>query len=74
MYKVFEELLEKTNKTAYRVAADTGISTATLSEWKAGNYEPKIDKIMVLADYFDVPVTAFLDAKKTNSREKEATS
>ena len=43
MYKNFAMLLDKTNKTAYQVAKDTGISTATLSNWKNGNYIPKVD-------------------------------
>lgn len=64
MYKVFEELLAKNNETAYRVANETGISTVTLTEWKKGTYEPKIDKLMLIADHFGVPVTVFLDAKK----------
>lgn len=72
MYKVFEELLEKNNKTAYRVAEDTGIATATFSEWKKGTYEPKIEKLTILADYFGVPVTVFLDARK-NTKSKEET-
>ena len=67
MYKVFEELLEKSGKTAYQVAKDTGIATATLSEWKAGTYKPKIEKLMILAKYFDVPVTVFLEEKESEA-------
>lgn len=61
MYKKFATLLEKTNKTAYRVAKDTGISTAALSNWKNGNYKPKVDKLKILADYFGVPIEYFLE-------------
>lgn len=64
MYKVFETLLEKNNETPYKVAKETGVSTATLTEWKKGTYEPKIEKLMLIADHFGVPVTVFLDAKK----------
>ena len=39
---------------------ETGVSTATLSSWKAGDYVPKIDKLQKIADYFGVPVTYFL--------------
>lgn len=60
MYKKFLELLSKTNKTPYQVAKDTGISTATLSSWKAGAYTPKIDKLQKLADYFGVSIEYFL--------------
>ena len=61
MYKNFAMLLDKTNKTAYQVAKDTGISTATLSNWKNGNYIPKIDKLKILADYFGVNIEYFLE-------------
>ena len=64
MYKVFVELLDKNNKTAYQVSKDTGISTATLTEWKNGTYTPKIDKIMKIAEYFNVPIETFLNAQK----------
>ena len=60
MYEKFQKLLDKSNKTAYQVAQDTGVSTATLSHWKNGNYVPKIDKIKILADYFKVPIEYFL--------------
>ena len=61
MYKKFAEVLEKSNKTAYQVAKDTGVSTATLSSWKAGDYQPKIDKLQILADYFGVDIKYFLE-------------
>lgn len=61
MYKKFAELLEKNNKTAYQVAKDTGISTATLSNWKKGVYTPKVDKLRTLANYFGVTIEYFLE-------------
>jgi len=60
VYEKFQKLLDKSNKTAYQVAQETGVSTATLSNWKNGNYVPKIDKIKILADYFKVPIEYFL--------------
>ncbi|MDN8591919.1 helix-turn-helix transcriptional regulator [Paenibacillus sp. 11B] len=70
MYKKFEKLLIAAEKTAYQVSKDTGISTATLSSWKNGNYNPKIDKILILAAYFGVTVDYFLseDAEVENSK------
>lgn len=61
MYKKFAELLDKTNKTAYQVSRDTGISTATLSSWKKGEYTPKLDKLKLLADYFGVSIEYFIE-------------
>jgi repressor LexA len=61
VYKKFAELLGKTNKTIYRVAKDTGIATATLYDWRDGISTPKVDKLKILADYFDVSVDYFLE-------------
>lgn len=61
MYEKLQALLDKTNKTAYQVSKDTGISTATLSSWKNGNYIPKVDKLKILADYFGVSIEYFLE-------------
>lgn len=61
MYEKFQQLLDKTDKTAYQVSKDTGVSTATLSSWKNGNYVPKLEKLKILADYFDVSIEYFLE-------------
>ncbi len=61
MYKKFENLCKKKGVTPYRVSADTGVSTATLSNWKSGNYSPKTDKLKKIADYFGVSVDYFLE-------------
>ena len=61
MYKKYADLRDQHGLTDYRVAMDTGISTATLSNWKAGNYTPKFDKLLTLAKYFNVPVEYFAE-------------
>ncbi|MEK3787600.1 helix-turn-helix domain-containing protein [Paenibacillus sp. FSL K6-1230] len=61
MYEKFQELLIESKKTPYQVSKDTGVSTSTLSNWKVGNYTPKLDKIKVIADYFGVSIDYFLD-------------
>ena len=60
MYGKFERLLAERGVTAYQVAKETGISTATLTQWKQGLYTPKVDKIMKIADYFGVPLEYFV--------------
>lgn len=64
MYKKFADLLAKYNKTIYRVATDTGISTTTLYDWKVGHSRPKADKLKILADYFGVSIEYFLEEKE----------
>lgn len=61
VYEKFQQLLDKTDKTAYKVSKDTGVSTATLSSWKNGNYVPKLEKLKILADYFGVSIEYFLE-------------
>lgn len=61
MYQKYEDLLEKTDKTTYRVAKDTGISQVVFSNWKSGRSKPKVDKLKILADYFGVSIEYFLE-------------
>ena len=62
MYKKYEALLQKTGKTSYQVSKDTGIGENTLSQWKTGRSNPKVDKLLILANYFDVPIEYFLES------------
>ena len=64
-YKRFAELLAKNNVNAYKVAKETGISTATLTEWKKGTYTPKADKLILIAKYFNVPLDFFYQEDET---------
>lgn len=69
MYEIFEQLLLKHGITAYRVAKETGITTATLTNWKQGKYTPKQDKLQKIADYFGVTVD-YLMTGKEDPKEK----
>lgn len=61
MYDVFERLINERNITAYKVSKATGISTATLSQWKNGTSTPKQDKLKKIADYLGVNVAELID-------------
>lgn len=61
MYEKFEKLLKERNIKANTVALATGVTSATLSAWKLGKYEPKQEKIQKIADYFGVPIGYFYD-------------
>lgn len=60
-YSVFKKLCAGHNVTPYRVAKDTGITNSTFYAWKDNRYTPKIDKLCTIANYFDVPVTMFIE-------------
>lgn len=70
MYKKFAELLFQRGLTAYRVSKDTGIPANTFTDWKNGRSNPKFDKLLILAKYFDVPVEYFAK-EETVGQEKE---
>ena len=63
MYEYFQALLDKYGVTAYKVAKETGVTTATLTNWKNGRYTPKPDKLQKIADYFGVPLSYLLTGK-----------
>lgn len=60
MYKKIKELADKKGISMYRVSKDTGIPQSTMSEWKRGMYQPKLDKLVILAGYFEVPIEYFI--------------
>ena len=61
MYLKFVKLLQRDGITAYRVSKDTKISTSTLSDWKTGRSQPKLNKLQKIANYFNVPITYFIE-------------
>ena len=61
MYKKYAQARDEAGVTDYEVAKQTGISTATLTNWKYGRYTPKADKIKKLASYFKKPIEYFLE-------------
>lgn len=61
MYKKYAELRDELGVSDYKVSQDTGIAASTLSDWKNGLYVPKVDKLITLAKYFNVPLEYFLD-------------
>ncbi|MDD4564858.1 MAG: helix-turn-helix transcriptional regulator [Eubacteriales bacterium] len=60
MYKKYTELRDARSITDSQVSKDTGIAKSTLSEWKSGRSKPKVDKLIILAKYFDVPLGRLL--------------
>ena len=69
MYEIFEKLLNEHGVTAYRVAKETGVTTATLTSWKQGKYTPKPEKMQKIADYFGVSLTYLMTGKDETEKE-----
>lgn len=61
MYEHYVELRDKKGVTDYRVSKDTGITRSTFTDWKNGRSSPKLEKLSLLAKYFEVPIEYFLE-------------
>ncbi|CCY81493.1 toxin-antitoxin system antitoxin component Xre family [Clostridium sp. CAG:149] len=61
MYERYVELRDKKGVTDYRVSKDTGITKSTFTDWKNGRSTPKLEKIFLLAKYFNVTIEYFLE-------------
>lgn len=59
----FIKLVNQAGKNVNQVAKDTGIPPTTLYEWGYGRSVPKLDKLMKLANYFNVPLEIFLSSE-----------
>lgn len=71
MYEIFEKLLKEHGVTAYRVAKETGVTTATLTSWKQGKYTPKPEKMQKIADYFGVSLSYLMTGKDEIEKEPQ---
>lgn len=60
IYEKYAAIRDEKGISDYQVWKDTGIATATLSDWKNGVSKPKTDKLKILADYFGVTVDYFV--------------
>ena len=56
MYNRFEELLKEKKVRVADVSRATGIRSGVFTDWKAGRYVPKYDKLKKIADYFGVSI------------------
>ena len=56
MYSRFEQMLQEKGLTAYKVSKSTGIAQATFSDWKNGKSVPKLNKMIKIAEFLEVPL------------------
>lgn len=70
-YQTFQNLCAKKGVSPNQVSKETGVATATLTNWKQGKYTPKREKMEKLASYFNVSTEYLITGQST---EKESTS
>ena len=62
-YARFEEITSQKGITPYRIATDLNFSPMLLSDWKNDKSKPKLDTMILIANYLNVEVTEFSDLK-----------
>lgn len=65
MYEIFEQLLQKYDLTAYKVAKEAGVTQTALSNWKAGKSTPTTKTLQKIADFFGVSIDYLMTGKET---------
>ncbi len=64
-YERYCELRDKKNCKDSDVAKGAGIPKSTFSDWKAGRYIPKQEKLKKIADFFNVSVDYLMTGAET---------
>ncbi len=60
-YARFDEITTEKGITPYRIATDLNFSPMLLSDWKNDKSKPKLDTMILIANYLGVAVTEFSD-------------
>lgn len=64
--------MERSGKTQRDMAEIVGVSSATMSDWLNEKKYPRIDKIEILANYFQILKSDLIEEKLTPEKEKDA--
>lgn len=64
MYEIFEQLLQKYDLTAYKVAKEAGVTQTALSNWKTGKSTPTTKTLQKIADYFNVSIDYLMTGRE----------
>lgn len=54
LYQTYADLRDSRGLSDYRVAKDTGISFATFTRWKKGEYTPRVETLEKIARYMGI--------------------
>lgn len=66
------ELMSESNISMRQLSADINCSESYVQKILSGNITPKLEKLQIIAEYFDVPVWAlFLSTENTPSQLSE---
>lgn len=60
MYAKYVKLRDEKNVRDVDVSRATGIPQSTFTDWKSGKSNPKLDKLMKIAQFFNVSIEEFV--------------
>jgi len=60
-YEELRRLMYENNMTQADVIRGTGVTRPTLCNWRSGKHQPTVKTLKRIADFFDVPLSIFLD-------------
>lgn len=64
--------VEHSGKNQKMIATDLGIARSVFNEWMKGKKYPRIDKIEMLADYFNIKKSDLIEEKNVEDMTKDA--
>lgn len=71
-YKTYCEIRDRLGYKDSSVASGAGITKSTFSDWKAGRYQPKQDKMQKIADFFGVSLTYLMTGEEQDNEESSS--
>ena len=63
--------IEKSGKDRRELAEIWGFPYSTVSEWVNGRKYPRIDRIQIMADYFNISMSDLIEEKMTEEKEND---
>lgn len=64
MYERYVELRDKMGVRDADVAKATDISNSVFTDWKTGKSTPKVDKLIKIADFFNITLDEFVRERR----------
>lgn len=72
MYQRYCELKKQKNMSDADIHRATGIAKSTLSDWKNGDYTPKQDKLMLIAECLGVSIDYLMTGEESKFSKDRA--
>jgi len=74
MFSVLERLMQERNMKIADVARAANVAASTITDWRAGRYTPKRDKLDRIAEVFGVSTEFLMTGKDTEKVSESGTS